>query len=476
MSRLWKHTILALSVLIGLASCTKDKYVNAVPKKVMAVAALDFAQLAECMDMDVPAFMHQCFGWSETKDNGLDLERPVYLFETQDGNFGFCVKMDDADDFETFVAEELSGKLQKSTKPVEWRKCRFSFYDNKWLMGWNDDALLMMGPIVAGQQREMQQQIANMLKLDEKQSVKKSALYDNLQKGDDNALGHISMQAFALPDKVAALFTMGLTRHDNPKQVHITIDMMPEKNNLLLVGNISSTNEKLSEKLITSQKLLRPIDISKVDDMNDSAIVDIFLNINGKEYLSCLRNNPALESVMTIANAAIDLDNVIRSIDGTCHIQTVTVADGRTELLLTAPLAHTQWLKDVPYWKQSTPQGTTLDEQTTPEQKAKGQQHFLIRSRTTDDSGAKTQNLHFGIYATNRFYIGTNTPQTLCQKTAKPDKKHSPSFEYIQHAKTAVVLNLMNLLKDDGIAAAAVLPQLIKPLTKTFHTITYICK
>ena len=465
----------ALLAAVTFTACSGDGYVDAIPKKVSVVAEIDMPRMAAALHGDAPTLLSQWIGWKDAEACGVDLDAPVYLFETTDGTFGLCMKMDDDDDLEAYVADRLCAVEKKATKPVDWRKCRFALYDERWLMGWTDDALLMAGPIVAGQQQAMQQQMATWLRQKEKQSVKTTTLYERLQQRSDDAVARISLQAFALPDNIAAMFTLGLTKKDNPRQVEIGIDIVPQQGRLMLYGDVGSPKASVQENLTKARQALRPIDKAQIDNMAGNASAHLFFNMQGKTFLPYLRSNPMLQSVMTIANAAIDLDNVIRSIDGTCHIQLAGTDTTHTSLMLTAPLAHTQWLADVDYWKQSAPQGTTLTEQTTPEERAKGQRHFVITSAGSEETQGQ-QRLNFGLYDTNRLYLGTGKPADSGGTAAKATGRMAEAVNTFGQTRSAIVVDLKALADGEGSAVAHFVKKNLASVMKIFHTLIYIEK
>lgn len=53
----------------------------------------------------------------------------------------------------------------------------------------------------------------------------------------------------------------------------------------------------------------------------------MFLNVKGEEFLPLLQSNPSFQAMLAGANMAIDLDNILRSVDGDLFF----AADGFTD-------------------------------------------------------------------------------------------------------------------------------------------------
>ncbi len=457
-----------------LCSCSGDDYLNAIPKKVSALVELNTEAFANSMGEDADELASSLLGWKDMDKSGLDIERQVYFFETTDGTFGLCMKMDDDDDFSEYVNSVLNGSMHKATAPVEWRKAHFSMYDEKWLMGWNDDALLVMGPIVAAQQQTMQQTMSNLLKLKKEQSARQSILFEELSSYDDDALGRVAMQAYVLPENVAALFTVGLPKKSDPRGVILTFDMQPLENTLVLNGNITSRNSGIKQGLEEAHKVMRAVDMKHIDCFDKAATAHLFFNIEGTTYLPFLRNNPALQSLMTIANAAIDLDNIIRSIEGTCHMQMGSDSTGRSSLLMTAPLKHTKWLSDVNYWMQSTPSGATLKETTAEVDRQHSERHFILTTTKSDENGDSQQTLYFGLYGDRRFYIGTHRPQQQELATKVNSCLTTEEIASIGKARLAMLVNMSAMVSASGADIAASIGKWTAPISKKYKHILYI--
>ena len=95
--------------------------------------------------------------------------------------------------------------------------------------------------------------------------------------------------------------------------------------------------------------------------------------------------NNALQALLTGINTAIDMDNILRSVDGDmAYMADSTLAN----IEMKAQLMNRDFLKDIAYWKSSCPAGTRITDQ--------GPNAWLFQG--TDLS------FRFGVTADNQFY------------------------------------------------------------------------
>ena len=105
-----KRLLRSIGLLIAgvvMASCSSNAYQNAVPKDCVALASVEMEVLAAQGGGDnknMTNFLHV----EKVEMCGLDFSAPVYLFESRDGDFGFCSKVADADAMKDWVEQVLT--------------------------------------------------------------------------------------------------------------------------------------------------------------------------------------------------------------------------------------------------------------------------------------------------------------------------------------------------------------------------------
>ena len=94
--------------------------------------------------------------------------------------------------------------------------------------------------------------------------------------------------------------------------------------------------------------------------MPDDALAGIFMNVNGEQFLPMMQSNRSLQTLLMGINQAVDMDNIMRSVDGDMAIVLPTLGDADLKMMMAAKLAHSKWLGDVDYWKTSCPAGAKI--------------------------------------------------------------------------------------------------------------------
>ena len=351
-----KNVIGALLLLfVLLVSCSKASYVQSIPKSSMAVMAIDVPKLGK--NLKAENILKTFIGVdNNVTDYGIDLSSKLYLFEAADMNFGLCAKVDDASKLaaalDTLVlrGQAVAGKERKG--------CYFYTVNNVWAVGFNDDALLVMGPQPLAVQPDMQLRIAKLLTIDSKKEDRQSPLLASVD-AIDAPMAFVT-RLDALPENIALPFTLGLPKRVNLSQVVLKAGLRIADNTLLMKGETFSYNETIDKALKRVAASYRPIGEAFLKEASTPAALTLFANMEGNKLLSIVRDNIALSTLLTGLNTAIDMDNIIRSIDGNIIISTSTSASGQANLSMKAQLKHTNWLMDVGYWKRSCPPGSTI--------------------------------------------------------------------------------------------------------------------
>ena len=367
-----------------VASCSGDDYVNVIPSDSIALMAVDMNNVQKPEVKGKPTLETLPFIADQF---GVDLSVPVYLFETKDGNFGICAKVDDADDVKKCVDEDMVP--QQMCKPLTERKdFQFTVVKGSWALGLSDDAILVMGPAVAEQQPSLQQQMAKYLEADKEKGIKNTPLFEKLDSLD--APVRIVAQAQAFPENIAAPLTLGAPKEADDSQVIIAAELQAEDNLLMVRAHSFSFNEKINAAMQSSIASLRPVTVSYLPsvDVNDAAAV--FVNVEGNKFLEMIKANKGLQLLLAGINTAVDMDNIIRSVDGDVAFM---LKDGdRRNVAMFAKLAKTDFLNDIPYWKQSAPKGMqTIDDGKDAYSVAGGDGKF-----------------YFGVTSDKQFYAGAN--------------------------------------------------------------------
>ena len=397
---------------------------------------------------------------SGTDDCGIDLTRKMYLFETADGNLGLCAAVRDA----SHLGETLADLAQKghSKTVVEVDGAHATVLNGTWVMAYSEEALLLTGPVVAADQRAMQGRLARYLSQEEERSAVATPMYQKLDSID--APMALVAQVQTLPEQFVAPFLLGAPQDADASQVLLAASMKNEEGCLLMEGETFSFNKKINRSLKDAAKVCRPLKGRFAEMFPADALMGVFMNVEGQQFLPLMQANEGLQALLAGINVAIDMDNIIKSVDGDMAVLATggkaSGDSGIQGLSLVAELAHTKWLADVDYWKKSCPSGGRISDW--------GKDSYYYTDGKTS--------FYFGVASpptasSITFFSGDSREQA--QASIKPaENPVTPAVQQqIKNGRLVMVLNLDSLDVDEGLLSD-LLP-LFKPLLGKVSTIVY---
>jgi len=447
------------SLCVMLSACSGSDYLNAIPKKSTALISVDMQQVASDAHAEDKAGMLKSLLHVDDVDKcGIDVSAKMYLFETPDGNLGLCAKVSDEGDVEDWLASLR--KQHIATAVTERKGFHFSVLNNSWLVGFSDEALLVMGPVIADAQAQLQQQMARYLKADEEDGITASPMFERLE----NISSPMAMvaQAQALPEKFVAPFTLGTPKDTDPSQVVIAAEMNVADGILQIKGETFSFNKTIDEALKKAVQTYRPIKGQYVKSMPADALAGIFMNVKGEQFLPMMQSNRSLQTLLMGINQAVDMDNIIRSVDGDMTIIMPSLTDANMQMMMGAKLAHSKWLGDVDYWKSSCPAGAKIANW--------GKNSYYYTDGKTS--------FYFGVTDDLQFFSGSD--ELMAQYAVKPSNHpiNAKIQKLIIGQKLAMVINLGNGAGSGnaGSDALSTVTGLISPIFGNVNSVVYTLK
>lgn len=437
-----------------LSACSGNDYVNAIPSGSTALISIDMQQVAANHHLgDKEGVLKSVFHVDDMKDCGIDVSEKIYLFETADGNLGLCAKVADEGDLESWMDRLTKEKI--CSKVTERKGFHFAVLKDAWLIGFSDKALLVMGPVVADAQAELQRQMVRYLNADEEHGLKGSPMFDRL----DSIASPMAMvaQAQALPEKFVAPFTLGAPKDADASQVVIAADMNVKNGILSIHGETFSFNREVNEALKNAVANYRPIKGSYVKSMPADALAGIFMNVDGNKFLPMMRSNRGIQQLLLGINAAIDMDNILRSVDGDMSIIIPSLSDKNLDMTLAAKLAHSKWLEDVGYWKKSCPAGSKIVDW--------GKNRYYYTDGKTS--------FFFGVTEDGQFLGGSDAASAMRSVQPSPHPISSELQKEIIGQKLAMVVNFSQSGKDKTMGAVSAF---LSPIFGQLNSIVYTLK
>lgn len=443
-------------LLLLLNSCSGSDYLNAIPAKSTALISIDLTKMVGDNQslQDKAAVLHSMLHVDDVSDCGIDLESKMFLFESADGNLGLCAKVSS----ETKIGDWLKQLSDKhiASSISERKGYKFSVLKNAWMVGYSDDAMLIMGPVVADAQAELQRQMVKFLGADEDKGIASTKMYEKLQE-IESPMAMVA-QAQALPEKFIAPFTLGAPKGTDASQIVIAAEMNVEKGLLHINGETLSFNDAICQAIQAATKNYRPIGETYLKSMPDDAQAAIFMNVEGSKFLPMMQNNQGIQQLLMGINTAIDMDNIIRSVDGDMAIVIPSFSDSALKMSLSAKLKQSKWLQDVDYWKKSCPQGGKIGDW--------GKNSYYYTDGKTS--------FYFGVSDDMQFFSGSD--ELTAEYSIKPSN-HPISQDIQQMVSGQKLAMVVNLAKSgSGNDAVSTVSSLLTPIFGNINSIVYTLK
>lgn len=339
--------LILLSTLI--VSCSdSDDYMDAVPKKSPLVVSVD---LMKYKGMDSNVFMRSLFHIHNMTTRGIDLAQKVYAFESPEGFYGLCCCVSDEDNL-----KELMGK--NGFKLTDFRECTFSVLGNSWVVGFNAKSLLVMGPVTAGEQRNLMVKMASYLKQDADKGLRASDLVHQL----DSIQEPMAMVAAmtSLPELMRSSLMLCAPKDMDANQLYYRAGISVSSDYVQVDGAIFAKNHKDDETIRDYQ--LRQMDVlrgkysSYIDEHNFVSIL-----LNSKTTMTELTQGKTdFDKLFSALNVGSDI-NYRKIFDTSSGELLVSVPTHSSQLHLLVSRLTADWHQFVPADMSEKPIGVAED-------------------------------------------------------------------------------------------------------------------
>lgn len=430
-----------LSTVGILSSCSGSEYINAIPAESQMLIRLNPAKLSGTKS---PLILKTLLHLKDLDESGIDLSKDVFFFEDGQGNFGLCAKVSSD--------SKLEKSLQKAGLSLTKRRdYKFAALSSGWVIGFSDNTALLMGPVVPAAQDDLITLMARYLGSDEDQGIKSSPMYATSDSID--APMSIVAQTCALPQQFVAPFTMGAPKDADPADVILAAAMEVKNGHLLMHGKTLSYKKSINSALVKAANVYRPIKGEYIKAMSQDDVLGLFLNVDGKQFHNLMIQNRAATAMLAGINTAIDMDNIIKSVNGDLTLVTSSLGKDNFRMMMAARLSGAPWLADIDYWKKSVPAGGHIGDW--------GKNCYYYSGNGTT--------YFFGVTQDMQYMSGASPEEAKHSITTSP-KPHSPDLQkIIKGKKLAMVVNFKAL----GNSKAAAITSLLMPMFGNINTIVY---
>lgn len=430
--------------LAVLASCSDDDYLNAIPADSQLLFAVKPAKASGTAN---PMLLKSLLRVSKLDDIGIDLSENIYFFEDAQANLGLCTKVDDDN--------KLAKTLQESGLTMqEKRDFKFVALPSNWLIGFSNKTALFMGPVIPTRQQEFISLMTRYLSANDDDGIKSSPLLDKTDSiGAPMAL---VCQTKALPQQLATIFSIGIPKDADPADIMLAAGMDIKNGRLIMSGGTFSFKKGIDKALAEARKVYRPIKGQYVKSMSKSDFLGLFINVDGNQFHKLVTQNRGIAAMLAGINAAIDMDNILKSVNGDLAIAIPSMGGDSFSLRMAAKLGGAPWLADVDYWKQSAPQGSFIGDW--------GKNRFYYHSNNTS--------YYFGVTTDLQYMSGGSEEEALQSTQASSTPISTDLQKLIVGQRLVLVVNLKAL---NGGSAQA-LTSLLQPMLGDVGEIVYTLK
>lgn len=307
-----KRIVIFLLSAILLISCSNIPYTCAIPNNSTAIVAMNGMRIVN-EDSPFKAFLTPFLNNDSKELKGIDLSKDIYFFEAADGSIGFCAAVSDFSDLDDFCQRMNNvGGIKYLTE-----RDGISYYRimDQWIMGFDSDGLLAMGPVVGAEaEGQMIKRMAHLFDQEEENSILQSQIWKHIEHIDEPI--KMVAQADALPQQLTSFYTIGAPKGTDPADILIEAGLSFSDSIMTINGSCCSYNDHVKQEMQKEQAQFRPITANWQKHISPNSAINIFMNTNGEEFIPHLQSNKAL-STLLMGSTALDK---IRANDGNISV------------------------------------------------------------------------------------------------------------------------------------------------------------
>ena len=352
--------VLAALVVAGVAAFLifgrgGDGYLSMIPKDAKGIVRLDLRSIIKKADMSsdqLQTLMKRLTDDDATEmtEVGIDLSKPLFGFVSQSGFFALAGKMHDEDALANMLSHVNGQQEIQRQRGYSW-----ALLKGNYLLAFNDDKVLCMGPAVGAAQDQLRNEMYRYLEQDKEESAVGTAFFDQVSENHAPGAAILSMSLVpeSLRKSVSKYIPASVT---DDVSMAITLDV--GEHNVHLATELLTDNEEAKAKIASFESLFRTIDARFVDSSTENTFAWCCMNVDGTQLLDMLRSIPAIRLALIGVNMMVDVDQMIRAVDGDVAIDMGMAPNARSkddvQLLLTAQVGNTDFLKKADYWVRSS--------------------------------------------------------------------------------------------------------------------------
>lgn len=361
-----KARAIAVAVLLAAIVSTvvlylvfsKNDYRHTIPEEAKAVIKIDCMQLPD--RMAAADFVRSTFG-GEVK--GIDFTQPLYAFVTPNEYIGLTAAVSDKGEWEATLAVRLKEKTSSGIEESDG--LTWTWINDSWLVAWDSDRLLALGPGVKTEGDELRQIIIALMKASE--GFTGTDAFKRLEQEKSGMAFYASLDV--LPTPYSLLFRMQLPP-ETPADAVQLYGVLAQSGEAVKTGNeaairfdcsVESENEEVRTALSRydsrqssgqSARLAAPAE--KRERNENAPLLSLAYSGRGEDLVKTLRKDATMRGFLLALNRVVDADKMLSQTAGLITFEADSLQkDGTPYFCLLADTRSKTLFADADYWLQS---------------------------------------------------------------------------------------------------------------------------
>lgn len=394
-------------IILLLVSCSKNEYVNVIPKDATVVLSANVKTMAEEAGLAESQFIDQfkaiLRGVVDSKtaaqlqeyiDNpermGIDFREPVYYF-TAGNTSALTMAVYDRGDLEKMLSMLKDQGLCSNITDGDGFKSVILM--DEACVAFDKSTILVLY-LDKGQSRSYARQTCKQLfGLEKSQSFLSTVAYSDMEQAGQELMLYADMAA--MPSDILQNVKSLLPEGVRYPEISILSAMRFEKGKAVLSVNMRGKTKEVQKKLEKGNGKLKKIDGEFIESPMDNFALWACAGVEKGALLDILRQNSKYKEYLLLLERAIDIEQIVREVDGDVSLTIpqgyLSVSDTVQfpQFLLMAEIDDDDFLKDVDYWRKSMRDyGMSMT-------KTIGQNYVLSLGSSTINWGVDDDNIYF---------------------------------------------------------------------------------
>ena len=280
--------------------------------------------------------------YSNDDDSGIDFLTSAYVFSSQ-GYFGAVIPLSSEKKFEEFWTSKV-GFMVESQRGLKWTN-----YGDNFLMVFDKDRAVLMGPAVGSQQDYLRNTLADCMKQKASESGMQSRLYEALSKRPEPVAMTANLES--MPKDFFSSYLDWIPAVDGLKDLDICTGLTLKKDRIQLSLSMLSGNKAVEQIQSKFDEAFRPVNGSLLKTAPANAFFHIEMGVDGAKLLTLLREYPEVRTKLLLVNTIFDLDMILKSISGDVAISCPKIPlINKPDVLMQAQLDSDDFMQNVGDW------------------------------------------------------------------------------------------------------------------------------